>query len=172
MMATLLPGLRSALHLHPMLVHFPIAFWVAAALLWALAMARSDDKLWQLGLWLHSVALVSAFLAVGAGYWATSILGHDAPGHHLVHRHRDIMLIATGLAFVITSIAWWRRSASHPWRAFLLLGAIAQAFIVIAGADRGALLVYQRGVGVELSDAPAPSHSHQQHEEHSDHEAK
>lgn len=42
-MEQLLPGLTSAPNLHPMVVHFPIAFWVAATGAWAWAVVRKHD---------------------------------------------------------------------------------------------------------------------------------
>lgn len=40
MIEQLLPGLSSAPNVHPMVVHFPIAFWAAATGAWLLAVAR------------------------------------------------------------------------------------------------------------------------------------
>ena len=42
-MEQLLPGLTSAPNLHPMVVHFPIAFWVAATGAWSWAVVRKHE---------------------------------------------------------------------------------------------------------------------------------
>ena len=154
-MGSLLSGLDSAVHLHPMLVHFPIAFWVAGCTMWCYSIVRSKDTAWNAGLWLHTAGALSALAAVSAGYLSTSIMGHDSPGHGSVHVHRDLMLWATGLSVVLTGLAWWRLRAGIRWRLGILLLSLVQAAVMTLGADRGAVLVYQMGVGVDRV-APLP----------------
>ena len=84
-METLLPGLTSAPNLHPLAVHFPIAFWIAATGAWIISLLRRQDDTWRFGLWLHTAAVAGAALAVTLGFWATAKMGHDSPGHGRVH---------------------------------------------------------------------------------------
>ena len=155
-MEQLLPGLTSAPNLHPMVVHFPIAFWVAATGAWSLALARKRDDAWRFGRWLHLLGLLGAAVAVGFGFWATEEMGHDTPGHDLVHVHRDLMLVAAGMALVVTALAWWRGDASRRWRVGLMVGSLVLLGVMTIGADRGAELVFRYGIGVA---GEAPPHS-------------
>lgn len=166
-MESILPGLKSAVNLHPMMVHFPIAFWVAATMAWTFALWRRNDEVWKFGLWLHTAGALTALVAVGFGYLGTSIMGHDSPGHDLVHVHRDIMKIATILSLLLTALAWWRRRATGKWRIALVALATIQAVVMTIGSDRGAVLVYQNGVGVEIT--PADSESETPPDSHTDH---
>lgn len=167
-MDSLLPGLDAS-NIHPLFVHFPIAFWVAATGAWSLAVLRRTDDAWKFGLWLHLLALLGAGAAIAAGYWATNLLGHDAPGHDKVHVHRDYMLIATGLAAVITGVAWWKREGGQRWRVGSALASLVLLGVMTLGADRGAELVYRYGVGVA---APATDDGHEDHghDDHGDHD--
>ncbi len=158
-MEPLLPGLKSAINLHPMLVHFPIAFWIAASAMWSYALFRDRAGAWRSGLWLHSAGVATAVAAVAAGYLGTSLMGHDAPGHGEVHVHRDIMLWATGVSALVTCLGWWELRGARIRRGWLFLLSIIQSVVMTVGADRGAVLVYQMGVGVEV-ETPAAHHSH------------
>lgn len=157
-MEELFPGLASAPNLHPMVVHFSIAFWVAAAGAWLVGLVRKNDTLWRFGLWLHSMALVGAAVAIGFGFWATSSMGHDSPGHGLVHVHRDLMLWTTALAAVVTGLGWWRRSAGYR-RTLVALSLVLMGLLSV-GADRGAALVFRYGMGVANEAPPEDGHSH------------
>ena len=169
-MESILPGLQSAVNLHPMVVHFPIAFWAAATVLWSLAVLKHSEELWKFGLWLHTAGALTGLLAVAFGYLGTSIMGHSAPGHDLVHVHRDIMKVATILSVLLTCAAWLRRASAKNSRTlqFIFLGSsVVQAITMTIGADRGAVLVYQNGTGVQVtpaadsaSGAVAPTNDH------------
>lgn len=153
---TVLPALKSAINLHPMIVHFPIAFWVSATVMWSYSQIRGSSGAWLSGLWLHSAGAVTALAAVAAGYLGTSLMGHDSPGHGQVHVHRDIMLWATGLSLLVTGLAW-RSTRARTWRRSLLSLSILQVVVMTLGADRGAALVYQLGVGVDAGGSSTPS---------------
>ena len=159
-MEQFLPGLTFAPNLHPLVVHFPIAFWVAATLAWFFALLRRKDDAWRFGLWLHTLGLVGAAVAIALGYWAAENLGHDSPGHELVHVHRDFMLVASGLAVLLTGAAWWKRDAGRGWRLGFSLASAAVLTVMTLGADRGAELVYRYGVGVSRETPAESGHGH------------
>ena len=155
-MDSLLPGLSAALDLHPLFVHFPVAFWLAAAGLLPLAMLRDDERLAHAGrlvLWLGTGA---AALTVLTGYLAADRMGHDAPGHDLVHVHRNFMLGATATAAVASALAWKVRERRGPAATALLVVVLGLAAVTSLGADRGAHLVFGYGMGV--ADAPVDDH--------------
>lgn len=168
-MEQLFPGLTSAPNLHPMVVHFPIVFWIVATGAWSWAVVRRHDEAWRFGRWLHLLGVLGAVVTVGFGFWATEKMGHDAPGHDLVHVHRDLMLVASGVALAITALAWWRRDATRLWRVGLTLGSLVLLSLMTLGADRGAELVFRYGIGVA---GEAPPHSDGHDHSHRDHEAK
>ena len=74
-MDSLLPGLDAAPNLHPMMVHFPIAFWIAATGAWCLALLRKDDDAWRFGLWLHVLGALGGVVAAACGFWGASQMG-------------------------------------------------------------------------------------------------
>jgi uncharacterized membrane protein len=154
-MNPLLPGLDAAPDIHPLFVHFPIAFWVAATGAWVLAtIRRPAEQPWQFGLWLHTLAVISAAVAVAFGYAAADRMGHDSAGHDLVHTHRNFMLAASGLALALTLAAWRFHTRGRRWRIAFTVCSLGLVGLVALGADRGAALVYTHGVGVAVQTAP------------------
>ena len=57
----MLPGLKSMLNIHPLFVHFPIAFWFAALLFEALAIWRSNDEWHRTAVRLLYLGTLAAF---------------------------------------------------------------------------------------------------------------
>jgi uncharacterized membrane protein len=159
-MDILAPGFHAAPNLHPMFVHFPIVLWLTALVLWIIALIRKSDELWRLGRWLLYAGTLAVLVAIGTGLAATDQMGHDAPGHEMVHVHRNLMLITTGLAVVATGVAWvWRHSTStSPRRAQLGLLVIT-TIVMTLGADRGAELVFRYGIGT-AGTTPVESDQH------------
>ena len=169
MLEEILPGLTHAPHVHPLLVHFPIALWVVAALFCVLGAVRSREDLFAAGRWLLYLGALGAVFAVATGLWAADTMGHDSPGHELVHVHRDFMLVASGIGLTATIAAWAlrkRQSVGARWGVTAL--ALATVGVLTLGADRGAALVFQYGIGVAAQPAPtiedADGHDHEHHD--------
>ncbi len=152
-----------------MVVHFPIAFWISAAGAWLVAVVGRKDAPWRFGLWLLSLGTAGALLAVALGFMAADAMGHDTAGHELVHDHRNIMLATTGLALLLTGLAWWQRKAGRAWRVGLTVGSLVLLALMTLGADRGAELVFRYGMGVANETPPHEDHEHADEDhEHAD----
>jgi uncharacterized membrane protein len=163
----ILPGLSSAQNVHPMFVHFPIVLWLSALLFWGLALVLRRTALWDVGRWLVYLALLGAVVAVGSGLWAAEHLGHDSPGHELVHVHRNWMLVTSGFGLVTATAAFVSRKktlASVRWLLFTLL--LLTSILTTLGADRGALLVFRYGIGTLGEVPPGTDDTHAHDHEH------
>lgn len=161
-MDDLLPGLSQSLNVHPLFVHFPIALWSFAFLLWTLGQFLDRKDLRSAGRWTLYAGTLGGLLTVATGYIASNGLGHDSAGHDFVHVHRDFMLAATGAAVLTTALAFFLRSSASPKANWLVTGAL---FLTVAvttlGADRGAVLVYTYGMGTKTAPKGSGSgHSH------------
>ncbi len=152
----ILPGFAHAPNVHPMLVHFPIALWVVAGLFLFLGTVRQREDLFTTGRWLLYLGALGAAAAVATGLWAADAIGHDSPGHELVHVHRDLMLAASGLGLGATILAVALRNSQRAlvkWGITALV--LASVGVLTLGADRGAALVFRHGVGVGAQAQPA-----------------
>ena len=165
-MDALLPGFAALEDVHPLVVHFPIALWSVALLFWVLGL-RGREDLWRAGRWMLYLGSVAALVAVTTGLWAEDRLGHETPGHELVHVHRNLMVTATALGGTTAVLAWLARARSGPWtHAGLLAALLATTAVCALGADRGALLVYGHGVGMSVADRAAEGHERAAGSEH------
>lgn len=171
MLEELLPGVTHAPNLHPMFVHFPIAIWVVAGLFLLLGMLRRRSDLFATGRWLLYLGGIGAAAAVVTGLWAADGLGHDSSGHELVHVHRDFMLAASGLGLIAMLGAAALRDRQNIAARWALTGLVLVTVGVLTlGADRGAALVFQHGVGVVVQPQPPLDDPHaDEHDASHDH---
>ena len=59
----MLPGLKSMLNIHPLFVHFPIAFWFGALLFELLAIWRSNNEFHSTAVRLLNIGTICAYAA-------------------------------------------------------------------------------------------------------------
>jgi len=155
------PGFHAALNVHPMFVHFPIALWLTALLLWLLAVVTGRDDMFAAGRWLVYLGALGAAASVATGFVATAKMGHSTPGHDLVHTHRNIMVTAAGLGLVVAvATAVLRHNAAAGVQRLLLAGLLVTNLVLVVGADRGSLLVFGYGVGTAGLTPPHGSDHH------------
>jgi uncharacterized membrane protein len=148
---SLVPGW--APNLHPLIIHFPIALLIAAA------MVDLVDTLFERPPWL-GVGATSLYLVGAAAAVVAYVTGRQAaatvfvPGmaHPIVEDHRAWALLTTwyvgivAVARVSALLAGFPRARAH--RALLLMAALIGVLFLQQTAERGARLVYEHGVGV------------------------
>lgn len=163
----LLPGLAALPNIHPLFVHFPIAFWIGALLLEGLAVLRDEklhEKLHGVAAWMLHLGTFCAMATALTGIIAEQNiathdpLGHHGPAHEPIHVHRNWMLMTTALGLVVSGYFCWvqRRGQWASHRKGLLAAAGLLAVMVSLGADRGAQLVYEFGTGVNANVLRVP----------------
>ena len=139
-------------NIHPALVHFPLVLmllaWGAQTLAWI-----SHKEQWQRNADLLLIlTAVAALITAATGYWAADQLGHETPGHEMVHAHRDVMVSFTILA-VLTALLLLLKRLKAAWLRWLIFTILTA--ILILGADRGAGLVFRYGMGVKMVTSSA-----------------
>ena len=149
--------MTSIAHIHPMLVHFPIVFFLTLAVLDTVATLRGVPVTGR-----GAVGNVSTGLAVLAGLFAIAafVFGDialetaEAGGfeNDIAELHEHLGL-ATAIAFalwaIVRVVAWWRNARAAGGKAVLLsVVEIAGAVVVLTTAYYGGQLVYKLGVNV------------------------
>ena len=148
---SLIPGW--APNLHPLIIHFPIALLIAAAMV-DLVDALFERPAW-LGVGATSLYLVGAGTAVVAyvtGRQAAATVFVPGMAHPIVEDHRAWALLTAwyvgivAVARLAAMLAGFPRARVH--RVLLLTAALIGVLFLQQTAERGARLVYEQVVGV------------------------
>lgn len=100
----LLPGVREMANIHPLLVHFPIAFFNGFAVMELFALLLKKEKLSIAASWMLYLGTLGTIAAVAAGLWAAETLPHSEEVHAIMLRHRNFGF--TVLSFAIVLSLW------------------------------------------------------------------
>ena len=142
-------------NIHPLIVHFPIAWWIAAVRvdLVALMLPRAA---WAntTASFLYPAGAVSAALAYFTGRQAAATVLTPGTAHPVVLEHWNWALVTT-LAFGVIAIVRLgiRFKSPQPprWiRTALAAAALGALACLFQTGERGARLVFEHGVGVAI----------------------
>jgi len=167
MIESFFPGLSALQNIHPMFVHFPIAFFLGALAMEGIAVLW-HERFHFVATWMLYPGTFAAIVTLSTGFMAANSIAatdprdHAAPGHDFIHVHRNWMVAVTLLGIALSIYVFWinhkGRWASQRWG--LLAGLILLSGLLTLGADRGARLVFEFGTGVNpdvLKTAPEGS---------------
>jgi uncharacterized membrane protein len=165
--SSILTGIAAMDNIHPLLVHFPIAF-LSAFFAIDLAGTLTKKTGWRkVAGWFLYFGTVAAALTVITGFIAAGSVEHGGNVHDIMETHERFGLAILTLATVL-SIWRWRSGGMIQGGAntlFLMLSAIL--FVVMSlGADLGGLMVYKYGVAVEAVPVPDGGYGHEHDHEH------
>ena len=159
MIGDLFPGAQHVQNIHPLIVHFPIAFLFGAALLYLLArLAKRESWAWT-GLWLLGLGTIGAAAAVASGlYGAEGVMVVPAVREHVLVYHERIMLGVLGLSVVLSAWAWLARPMPLKGNSvFLILLGLLVLWLAV-GADFGGRMVYDYNAGGNACPQPVDFH--------------
>ena len=155
MLETLLPGVQHLQNIHPLVVHFPIAFLVGAALFYFLGWIFRNNTLTTAGFLLLILGTLSAGAAVGTGLYAEDgVMVSRSVWEHLLEVHEKFMLVALGLSIVLSAWAFIARPFPKKGRLLFLLLFLVLLGIMSVGADYGARMVYDYNAGGSACSQP------------------
>lgn len=155
MLETLLPGLQHLQNIHPMVVHFPIAFLIGAALFYLLAWVTKSEKLAVTAFMLLILGTVSAAAAVGTGLYAEDgVMVSKSVRAHLLETHEKLMLATLVISFVLAVWALFGRPFPQKGRLFFILLFLVFLGVMSVGADYGARMVYDYNAGGNACSQP------------------
>lgn len=144
-------------HVHPMLVHFPIVLYLLAVGLQILILLRRGDLAANRCLpnTAFAALMLAALAASVAAFFGDIALDHavalgfpSAP----LEVHANLGITTTTFMIIMAAVhlsaRWfrWRLGGLHGW--LLTLGAVAGALLLIITVYHGGNLVYQIGVNV------------------------
>ncbi|MDD5272457.1 MAG: DUF2231 domain-containing protein [Methylovulum sp.] len=169
MFAALMPGIAAMANIHPMLVHFPIAFLVTFFVLDAVATLANKIAWRKVASWFLYLGTVAAAFTVLAGFIAADSVPHGDNVHEIMEHHEHLGVSVLSLAAVLSV---WRYTVGESLRGvanglFVFASALL-CLLLSLGADLGGLMVYKYGVAVAVAAAPVPEST--DHHHHTDEE--
>jgi len=142
-------------NLHPLTIHFPIAYLIGAALLYFVCWIRPNDALAWAAFGCLMLGFVSCTLAVGTGFYALwEVTLSNTVRQRLLTPHMEWMV----LTWVITNVlaAWSILDKPFPrgGRRFFLLLFLVLLMAMTRGADYGSRLVYDYNAAGNAAPQP------------------
>jgi len=155
MFETFLPGMQHLQNIHPLVVHFPIAFLVGAALFYFLGWIFRNQTFATTAFLLLILGTLAAGAAVGTGlYGEEGVMVSRSVREHLLEVHEKIMLVTLGLSMVLAVWALMKRPFPKKGRLLFLLLFLVLLGIMTVGADYGARMVYDYNTGGNACSQP------------------
>lgn len=155
MLEILLPGVQHLQNIHPLLVHFPIAFLVGAALFYFLSWIFRNQTFGTTAFLLLILGTLAAGAAVGTGLYAEEgVMVSRSVREHLLELHETLMLITLGLSIGLSVWALIARPFPKKGKWIFLLLFLALLGIMTVGADYGARMVYDYNAGGSACSQP------------------
>ena len=158
MLGHFLPGAEHLQNPHPLVVHFPIAFFYGAAMLYFIAWIMRRDSIAWVAFWLLALGLISGLVAVGTGWWsAGGVMLDPSVKQNVLEPHMRLMFATTALAALLTLWAAIQRPMpSSALRYLFLFGLIVMIALMTKGADYGGMMVYDYNGGGGACRQPIP----------------
>jgi uncharacterized membrane protein len=155
MFEIILPGVQHLQNIHPLVVHFPIAFLVGAALFYFLSWILSNQTFATTALLLLILGTLAAGAAVATGlYGEEGVMVSRSVREHLLDTHERFMLVTLGLSVGLTLWALIARAFPKKARSLFLLFLLVLLGIMTIGADYGARMVYDYNAGGNACSQP------------------
>ena len=140
-------------NVHPLLVHFPIGWWVAAVIADFVVLAFPKAA-WadSAATFLYPAGAVAAAFTYLTGRQAGATVLVPGMAYPIVQAHWNWALATTiSFAAIATLRVWFRLRGPLPrglLRTALFVAALAALGSLVQTGERGARLVFERGVGV------------------------
>ncbi len=151
----LLPGAQHLQNAHPLLVHFPIAFWTGAALVYFVAWATGRESVAWTALWLLLLGALSAAAAVATGLHAEpGVMIAPSVRAELLEPHERLMLASLGLGSALALWAVAARPLPVRGRALFLVLLLVLLAVLTKGADYGGRMVFDYNAGGNACGQP------------------
>ena len=142
-------GLTHITNVHPAFVHFPIALFPSALLLYGLGVILSRPSLIIAGRACLYLAAAAIVVTIVTGVHAQETFPHNPRVHHMMTTHLRIGLMIGGLAGVLTIWSFIHRN-QQPLGIYGFLIVLAfTTYAVLQNGDLGSRMVYLEGAAVQ-----------------------
>ena len=153
----MLIGAQHLQNIHPLVIHFPIAFLMGAALFYYAAWIFKKDTWAKTGFWVLLLGALSLAAAVGTGLYAEDgvMVALDVR-QELLLPHKQYMIATSVLCFIVTLWAIVQRPFPKKGRIVFLIFLLLMVGTMTLAADFGGRMVYDYNAGGNA--CPQPIH--------------
>ena len=146
----LFPGIASLDNIHPLFVHYPIAFFTIFLLIEAAGVLFKKPQWRYVASWLLYLGTIFSAFTVAAGLIAANSVEHNDAVHDIMeqHEHYGLSVLSMGLFLSAWRMLGWGLNSLFANCLFLFLSAVL-CLILSFGADLGGLMVYSYGVALK-----------------------
>ncbi|OHB76346.1 MAG: hypothetical protein A2Z34_04805 [Planctomycetes bacterium RBG_16_59_8] len=143
---------------HPLVVHFPIALMLFAAVMDIAALLFRREEWHTVAKWNLLAATIFGLAAIGTGLLAEEEIPSSGIKHEIAERHELFAFGFVGLATLLTAWRWWAGGGfPRRWKWGHLAGLLLCAGLVGVTGHLGGKLVFEHGVGTNLRLTPPPA---------------
>ncbi len=155
MIETLLPGVSHLQNVHPLVIHFPIAFLIGSVFFYLLAVGTRKESLAVTAFWLLIAGTLAAAAAVGTGLYAEpGVMVSRSVREALLSVHKRCMIATLAVSAALSLWALADRPFPRKGRAVFILLFVLMLALMSFGADYGARLVYDYNAGGDACSQP------------------
>ncbi len=136
----------SNIHLHPALVHFPVALFISAFLFESLSLILKKEILHTVAVAVYILATVTTPFTAYSGLWEAQRLNLH---HPVLDTHRTFALITMYVSFMsLFVIGAVRKLPVKIYRTIFFIFSLMMIITVTVTAYNGGRMVYEYGVGI------------------------
>ena len=142
------PGAQHLQNLHPLVIHFPLAFLMGAALLYVAAWLLKRDSFAHAAFMVLVMGALSLAVAVATGLYAEQgVMLSLSVREQLLQPHKTAMLATLAMGTMLTIWAIIARPFPTKGRLLFLFMLLVMVGVMTVGADFGGRMVYDYNAG-------------------------
>jgi uncharacterized membrane protein len=126
--------------IHPLVVHFPVALWLASLLFDIMAWRREDAAYRRAAYWLVGLGLLGAAVSIAVGW--VDLIAYERAGAEpaFIHRHRIHSVPAYAASVLYLGNFLWRwRTENRLSVTLLVISVLGAILVALAGFLGGQL---------------------------------
>ena len=134
-------------HLHPMVVHFPIALFITSLVFEIVSLVSTSQNLHKAAIYMYVTAALVTPLIVRTGMEEAAKIGLN---HPILTQHRQYALWLMWTSLMSLPVLWFTDQWLKKYFKVLFIAfLIASAIFVSFTGDKGGRMVFEYGIGVE-----------------------
>ncbi len=158
-------GLQQVYNVHPVFVHFPIALFPSALLLYTLGIMLKRPRWSTAGRACLYLAVAGTALTILTGLSAQDSFPHNERIHHLMQTHRTLGLLVGFAGLLLCGWSFFQRDEQPKAAPTFLLFLAGTSYLVLQNADLGGRMVFIEGASVKSAASTMPSDDHEHEDE-------